>query len=101
MITAIPSLIPSLKLVFALLKEMFSELAETIPLFNHTGKICVKAFDSYSSLHTVQVREQVGEAEHEMCCYANNTYLSPGMKREAGTGITTLYMYACTESLCH
>lgn len=42
--------------------------------------MCVETFDSVSSLQTSQVREQVGEAEHEMCCYANNTYLSQGMR---------------------
>lgn len=29
-----------------------------------------------------------------MCCYANNTYLSPGMKWEAGSGIASLYTHA-------
>lgn len=66
----------------------------TKPPFNHPGQIGVKAFDSYSSLQTLQVREQVGEAEHEMCCYANNTYLSLGMKWEAGSGIASLYTHA-------
>ena len=51
-------------------------------------------FDSYSSLQTLQVREQVGEARHEICCYANNTYLSLGMKWEAGSGIASLYTHA-------
>lgn len=62
--------------------------------FNHPEKIRVKAFDSYSSLQTLQVRKQVGEAEHEMCCYANNTYLSPGMRWEAVSGIASLYTHA-------
>lgn len=64
------------------------------PPFNHPRKIWAKAFDSYSSLQTLQVREQVGEAEHEMCCYANNTYLPLGMRWEAGTGISSLYTHA-------
>lgn len=70
---------------------MLWKLLKTKPLFNHPGKIRVKASDSYSSPQTLQVREQVGEAEHEMCCYANNTYLSPGMKW-AGSGIASLYI---------
>lgn len=36
----------------------------------------------------------MGEAEHEMCCYANNTYLSLGMKCGAVSGIASLYRHA-------
>lgn len=68
-------------------------------LFNHAGKIEVSGFDSFSSRQTLQVREQVEEVEHEMCCYANNTYLSPRMKWEASRGISRIHMKACTESL--
>lgn len=68
-------------------------------LFNHAGEIEVSAFDSYSSRQTLQVREQVGEVKHEMCCYANNTYLSPRMKWEASRGIARIYMKVCAESL--
>lgn len=59
----------------------------------------VSGFDSYSSHQTLQVREQVEEVEHEMWCYANNTYLSPKMKQGASCGIARIHMKACTESL--
>lgn len=65
-------------------------------LFNHAGKIEVSTFDSYCSRQMLQVREQVGEVEHEMCCYANNTYLSPRMKWEASRGMARIYMKAYT-----
>lgn len=36
----------------------------------------------------------MGEAEHEMCCYANNTYLVTGMRWEDGSGVASLYRHA-------